>query len=61
MKDSYTTVKSEIKDAPNYKPPPIIGRTKLPNLYNISRPLLEAASHNVFKRTHRPFKNILRG
>ena len=34
------TVKSEIKAAPNYKPLPIIGRTKLPNLYNISRSLL---------------------
>ena len=34
------TVKSEIKAAPNYKPLPIIDRTKLPNLYNISRSLL---------------------
>ena len=35
----WYTVKSEIKAAPNYKPLPIIGRTKLPNLYNISRSL----------------------
>ena len=34
------TVKSEIKAALVYKPLPIIGRTKLPNLYNISRSLL---------------------
>ena len=38
------TVKSEIKAALDYKPLPIIGRTKLPNLYNISRSLLSAAS-----------------
>ena len=38
------TVKSEIKAAPDYKPLSIIGRTKLPNLYNISRSLLQAAS-----------------
>ena len=37
------TVKSEIKDAPNYKPPPITSRTKLPNIYNISRPRIQAA------------------
>ena len=38
------TVNSQIKAAPDYKPLPIIGRTKLPNLYNISRSLLQAAS-----------------
>ena len=39
-KKKEITVKSEIKDAPNYKPPPITSRTKLPNLYNIRRPRL---------------------
>ena len=32
-----TTVNSQIKAAPDYKPLPIVGRTKLPNLYNICR------------------------
>ena len=38
------TEKYEIKAAPNYKPLPIIGRTKLPNQYNISRSHLQAAA-----------------
>ena len=36
----------------NQKPLPIISRTKLPNLYNISRSLLLAAPKNFYAKFH---------